>query len=158
VKVVKAPRLYHHYPDNRKRKRNPRFNHKILAIRRKIISKTLELVNYHWVDKLNNLPKVYCFITDRTNMLDVISNDSPWTALDQLRAERKPKISDIPEAILKSRDPRIYLKRKLLPLPQEEKAIDMDISTTPPTSPVEIILDSPPPSPKGAFKVVTLDN
>jgi len=83
-----------------------------------------------------------------TPFSDIIPNPSPQKALSQIKAPRVARISIIPEEVLKTRDPRIYLKRKLPPLPQEETAEDMDISYTPPPSPIHIILDSPLPPTK----------
>jgi hypothetical protein len=40
------------------------YNHKVFAIRRKIISKILGLVNSHWVDLHRNLPKIHFSNTD----------------------------------------------------------------------------------------------
>jgi len=110
----------------------------------------------------------------QTNILEVISNDNPWPALKQLNTVRKLKISVVPEHILKSpqRDPRIYLKKNLLPLPLKETAEHKDISTHHPSPPIGIIKASPrtttgrvleiitmdlPPPPKRVLAIITLD-
>jgi hypothetical protein len=123
---------------------------------------------------ITTLPIKHWLNKPRTNILEVISNDNPWPALKQLNTVRKLKISVVPEHILKShqRDPRIYLKKNLLPLPQEETAKHKDISTHHPSPPIGIIkalprpttgrvlqiitMDSPPP-PKRVLAIITLD-
>jgi len=105
------------------------------------------------------LPVKHWLNNPQTIVLEVISNDNPWPALKQLNAVRKLKISVIPERLLTSprRDPRIYLKRNLLPLPQEETAQHMDISNNPSTSLIEITMDLPPPPTKRVLATITID-
>jgi len=106
------------------------------------------------------LPMKHWLNNARTNILEVISNDNPWPALKQLNTIRKLKISVVPENILKSpqRDPRIYLKRNLPPLPQEETAQHKDISTHHPSPPIGIIKASPRPTTGRVLEIITMDS
>ena len=119
---------------------------------------------------IKTLPRKPWLENPRSNILEVISNLNPWPALKQLNTVRKLKIAVVPEHILKSpqRDPRIYLKRNLLPLPQEETAQHKDISNHHPSPTIGIIKSSPrptkgqvtmdsPPPPKRALAIITLD-
>jgi len=106
------------------------------------------------------LPMKHWLNNPRTNILEVISNDNPWPALKQLNTVQKLKISVVPEHILKSpqRDPRIYLKRNLLPLPQEETAQHKDISNHHPSPPIGIIKASPRPTTGRVLEIITMDS
>jgi len=108
---------------------------------------------------IKTLPKKPWLENPRSNILEVISNNNPWPALKQLNTIRKLKISVVPEHLLKSpqRDPRIYLKTNLLPLPQEETAQQRDISTNS-TPPIGIIKASPRPTTGRVLEIITMDS
>ncbi len=70
----------------------PHYNNKVFAIQRKIINQILEVHDYHWVDKNNNLPPLHHQRTDTYRIfLWRLATDHENEAIAILRHHETPQ-------------------------------------------------------------------